>query len=91
MQAILEQLQANEFETISEYLTNSYNDGFVGAMYSMHQQGQPFIVPIDQKQVVQAIQHDTKLSEDLYTTLGEDIQHMKKVIPLHTMVYSTTA
>ena len=80
VQAILEQLQANEFETISEYLTNSYNDGFVAAMYSMHQQDQPFVVPIDQKQVVQAIQHDTKLSEDLYTSLGEDVQRLKKVI-----------
>lgn len=80
VQAILEQLQANEFETISEYLAKSYEDGFVGAMYGLHQQGMPFIVPIDQEQVVQAIQHDTKLSEDLYTTLGVDVQYLKKVI-----------
>lgn len=80
VQAILEQLQANEFETISEYLANSYQDGFLGIMYDMHGQGVPLILPIDQKQVLDAIQHETKLSESLYTTLGKDTKELQKEI-----------
>ncbi len=80
VQVILEQLQANEFETLSDYLTNAYTDGFVGTMYDMHGQDVPLIVPIDQKQVVDAIQHDTKLKKKLYDELGLDINELKKQI-----------
>ena len=80
IEGILDMLQANEFETISEYLTKCYEEGYLGAMYSMQEQGVPLILPIDQKQVVKAIQHDTKLSEDLYASLGKDIQTLNKQI-----------
>lgn len=80
IQAILEQLQANEFETLSDYLTNAYTDGFVGTMYDMYGQDIPLIVPIDQKQVIDAIQHDTKLKKKLYDELGLDINQLKKQI-----------
>lgn len=80
IQAILEQLQADEFETVSEYLTKSYEDGFVGTMYSLHNQGMPFIFPIDQAQVVKAIKHDTHLTSGLYTALGLDLAKLKKTI-----------
>ena len=80
VQAVLENLQANEFETVSEYLTNSYTNGYIGAMYSMHKQGVPLIIPIDQSQVVEAIKHDTKLSTSLYTALGHDIKDLQKKI-----------
>ena len=80
VQSILEQLQANEFETVSEFLANSYTDGFVGSMYDMHGQGVPLIIPIDQEQVVAAIKHDTKLSENLYTSLGKDVKLLNKQI-----------
>lgn len=80
IQAILEQFQANEFETVSEYLTKSYDDGFVNGMYAMHQQGLPFILPIDRKQVEKAVRLDTKLKESLYTTLGVDVAKLKKAI-----------
>ena len=80
VQAILETLQANEFETISEYLAKSYEDGFIGTMYDLQGQGIPLIFPIDQKAVVDAIQNDTKLSESLYTRLGHDITDLKKKI-----------
>lgn len=80
VQSILEQLQANEFNSISEYLTNSYNDGFIGTMYDMQGQGVPLILPIDQKQVVAAIQHETKLSENLYSSLGKNIKVLNKQI-----------
>ena len=80
VQAILENLQANEFETISEYLTKSYEDGFIGTMYNLQGQGIPLVFPIDQEQVVAAIQHETKLSESLYTKLGKDIKVLNKQI-----------
>ncbi len=80
VQAILEQLQVNEFETISDYLTRCYNTGFIGSMYSFHKQGLPFLMPIDQKQVVDAIQHKTKLKQKLYDELGVDIKKLQKTI-----------
>ena len=80
VQAILEQLQVNEFETVSEYLTRCYNTGFIGSMYSFHKQGLPFLIPIDQKQVVDAIQHKTKLKKKLYDELGVDIKKLQKDI-----------
>lgn len=80
VQTILEQLQVNEFETISEYLTRCYNTGFIGSMYSFQKQGIPFLMPIDQKQVVDAIQHKTKLNKRLYDELGVDIKDLQKKI-----------
>lgn len=80
VQSILETLQTNEFETISEYLTKSYDDGFIGTMYDLQGQGIPLIFPIDQKAVVDAIQNETKLSESLYTSLGHDIKDLQKKI-----------
>ena len=80
VQSILEQLQTNEFETVSEYLTQSYEDGFIGTMYDLQGQGIPLVIPIDQKAVVEAITQDTKLSENLYTALGHDMTELKKRI-----------
>lgn len=80
VQSILETLQANEFETVSEYLANSYHDGFIGTMYDLHGQGIPLIFPIDQEAVVAAVQQETKLSEPLYTAMGKDITDLKKKI-----------
>ena len=78
--AILEQLHNNEFETVSEYLAQSYEDGFIGTMYDLQGQGIPLVIPIDQEQVVAAIQHETKLSESLYMALGRDTKDLSKKI-----------
>ena len=78
--AILEQLHNNEFETVSEYLAQSYEDGFIGTMYDLQGQGIPLIIPLDQEQVVAAIQHETKLSESLYMALGRDTKDLSKKI-----------
>lgn len=80
VQAILETLQTNEFETVSEYLANSYHDGFIGTMYDLQGQGIPLVFPIDQEMVVAAVQHETKLSESLYTAMGKDIVDLRKKI-----------
>ena len=80
IEAILETLHSNEFDTVSEYLANSYEEGFIGTMYSIHEQGIPLILPIDQEQIVAAIQHETNLKEDLYTAMGHDIKDLQKKI-----------
>ncbi len=80
VQAILETLQTNEFETVSQYLTRAYENGFFGTMYDIHGQGIPLIFPIDQAQVVDAIRNETKLSENLYTALGHDIKDLQRKI-----------
>jgi SPP1 gp7 family putative phage head morphogenesis protein len=78
VQAILQQLQTNEFETVSEYLAKSYEDGFIGAMYDMQGQGVPLVLPLDQEAIVDAIQHETNLSTDLYAAF--DIKDLQKKI-----------
>ena len=78
--AILEQLHNNEFETVSEYLAQSYEDGFIGTMYDLQGQGIPLVIPLDQEQVAAAIQHETKLSESLYMALGRDTKDLSKKI-----------
>lgn len=80
LDGILDTLQNKEFETIAEYLTGCYEDGFIGALYDIHGQGVPLIFPIDQRQVVEAVQTDSKISTSLYTRLGEDVNRLKKSI-----------
>jgi len=77
---VLDTLNGEQFNTIADYLSKSYEDGFAGVMYDLHGQGIPLIFPIDQDQVVRAIQHDTKLSKSLYDSLGEDVSLLKKRI-----------
>ncbi len=77
---ILDTLNGQQFNTISDYLQISYEDGFVGVMYDLHGQGIPLVFPIDQKQVVKAVQLDTKLSKPLYNSLGENVNNLKHQI-----------
>ncbi len=80
--AILDDLNANQFTSISEYLTKCYESGFLGTLYDIQGQGVPLIFPIDQNQVVKAITTDSKLSKRLYTRLGEDVDELKKKVRL---------
>lgn len=80
LDSILDTLQSKEFDTVAEYLSTSYEDGFIGAAYDLHGQGIPLIIPIDQRQVVKAVQTDAKISSNLYSRLGEDVDYLKKSI-----------
>ena len=80
VEAILERLHTQEYETIEEYLKDSYTDGFVATVYSLHQQGLPLTFPIDQAQVVKAIVTNSAISEGLYKSLGVDTKHLRDVI-----------
>ena len=80
IETILDQLHNNEFKSISEYLTKCYQEGWIGTFYDLQNQGIPLIFPIDQEEIVKAIQLNTKLSKNLYDSLGLDIKDLKKVI-----------
>ena len=65
---ILDTLQGNNFTTIAEYLQTCYSTGFIGANYDWQGQGVPLTIPIDQRQVIKAVQKtgdDFKLSNKL--------------------------
>lgn len=78
--AIMDALNAEQFETVADYLARSYEDGYIGTMYDIQGQGIPIIAPINQELAARAITHDTKLSKSLYAKLGEDVAVLKKKI-----------
>lgn len=80
LEGVMTSLQSNSYSTVSDYLARCYQDGYIGAMYDLHGQGIPIIVPIDQKAVTRAIQTDSKISQGLYTRLGEDVKSLKTSI-----------
>ena len=72
-QAILDQinealsdLNSGQYKTIEQYLTESYENGYIGTMYSLQSQGIPMAVPINEKNVVKALTTDSKLSSNYY-------------------------
>lgn len=69
-----------EFETVSDYIQQCYENGFVGTMYDLNGQGIPLCFPMDQEALVRAVQLDSKISQGLYSRLGEDIGVLKKKI-----------
>lgn len=69
-----------EFKTVSSYLTECYENGFIGTMFDLQGQGIPMCFPLDQESMVRAVQLDSKISKGLYTRLGEDVAQLKKKI-----------
>ena len=80
VEGILERLHAKEYTTIQQYLSDSYTNGFVGSMYSMHGQGIPMIATIDQNAAVKAVITDSQIREGLYNHLAVGVDGMKKAI-----------
>lgn len=80
---ILDQLHGSEFETIYKYLNDCYTNGYTGALYDITDQlggAVPFVMAPDPEQVAKAVQLDSKISNGLYTALGEDVAELKKKI-----------
>ncbi|MDY3661748.1 MAG: phage minor head protein [Ruminococcus bovis] len=76
---ILDTLQGNNFNSITDYLQNSYTNSYIGNLYDMHGQGVPLILPMNENQVVKAVQKtgdDFKLSEKL----GGNTKELKKQV-----------
>ena len=80
LEGILEKLHSDEYATLQQYLKESYNDAFLGTMYDLHGQGIPIVMPINQAAAVKAILTDSKISKGLYTSLGVDVNGLKKTI-----------
>lgn len=59
---ILDNLSGKNFTSIAEYLNTCYRTGFVGTMYDLQGQGIPLILPMDQEQILKAVQ---KTSDDI--------------------------
>lgn len=77
---ILDKMQEEEFKTVSDYLDKCYEEGFVGTLYDLQGQGIPLAFPMDQEAMVRAVQTDSKISQGLYSRLGEDVSVLKKKI-----------
>lgn len=78
--SILDNMQVEEFKVVEEYLTKCYEEGFLGTMYDLQGQGIPLCFPMDQEAMVRAVQLDSKISQGLYSRLGEDIALLKRKI-----------
>ena len=81
IRGVLDKLHSDEYSTIQGFLNGCYEDGFIGAMYSLQAQGIPIITPIDTSAAVKAVQLDSKVVEGYYKHLGVDFENLKKVIP----------
>lgn len=77
---ILDTMHEKEFKIVSDYLTECYENGFVGTMFDLQGQGIPMCFPLDQEAMVRAVQLDSKISQGLYSRLGEDVALLKKKI-----------
>lgn len=80
LDGIVDNLQGRQFTTVADYLQKSYYNGYTGVMYDLHKQGIPIVAPINQNQVVKALQTDSKISKGLYSRLGEDTDYLKRSI-----------
>lgn len=75
--AYLDILKGNNFKSINEYYNKCYENGFIGSQYSLQGFGEGITIPIDQNEVVNALQmtcDGIKLSDKL----GGDTQQLKK-------------
>lgn len=77
---ILDNMQVEEFKTVQAYLEKCYYEGFAGTLFDLQGQGIPIVTPIDQEAMVRAVQIDSKISESLYTKVGENVADLKKRI-----------
>ena len=74
---IIDNMNSKQYTTVSEYLKDCYENGFASTMYSLHKQGIPIIMPLDQKAVVKGAKLDSKVSKKLY---GSYVTELKKRI-----------
>lgn len=90
-QAILDQinetladLKSGQYKTVEEYLVESYDNGYIGMMYSLQSQGIPMTIPINDRNVVRALTTDSKLSSKYYQSnplkgrLAENVDLLKQ-------------
>lgn len=80
LEAILDKMNANNYQTINEYINGCYEDGWLATFYNIKGQGIPIVAPIDQDAVLKAVSLDSKLSKPLYEQMGINVKDLKKSI-----------
>ena len=76
----LNKLKSGEYQTISDYLEESYGTGFTSSLYRLQKQGIPLIFPMDRNEIIKAVQLNSKISGGLYKRLGINTKAMKNAI-----------
>ena len=80
----LADLQSGQYKTVEDFLINSYDNGYIGMMYSLQSQGIPMTMPINDRNVVKALTTDSKLSSKYYQSnplkgrLAENVDLLKQ-------------
>ena len=85
---IINLLGSNTYDTVEEYIKDSYINGYAGNMWLLQMQtGCTVCVPIDQKKIQRAMTNDIHLSSKYYKTnplkgrlVKEDVKALKKSI-----------
>lgn len=76
---IIDNLKGKNFASIADYLHTCYTQGFIGTFYDLQGQGIPVIVPIDQSQVLKAVEK-TGDNIKLANKLGISTNDLKKQV-----------
>lgn len=76
----LSKLKSGEYQTISDYLEESYGTGFTSSLYRLQKQGIPLIFPMNRNEIIKAVQTNSKISGGLYKRLGINTKAMKNAI-----------
>ena len=76
----LEKLKSGEYKTISDYMEDSYGEGFTSSLYRLQKQGVPLLFPMDKNEIIRAVQTNSKISGGLYKRLGINTRAMKNAI-----------
>lgn len=71
---IIDNMNANQYDTVEAYLKGCYETGFLASMYDIQGQGIPIIMPIDQKAMAKAVQLDSKVSQKLYGSYVDELK-----------------
>lgn len=85
VKTVLDNLNNNSYQTIEDYVKDSYVNGYVGNMWLLQQQtGLTCVVPIDERKVVRAYTNDSKISTRYYSQnnplkgrIAEDVDLLK--------------
>ena len=80
IKAILDNMNSNQYDKISEYLKGSSLMASLVLCMTFMDKDDSLVFPLDQEKMVKAILNDTKLSKSLYESLGYDIDKLKKEI-----------
>ena len=76
----LKGLKEGQFKSVDEYLKGCYNLGYIGNMYDLMYQGIPLTVPTNPKKIKYAIETNSKLSKNLWDSLSNGVDTMKKKV-----------